>query len=106
MGETGAGSVDRNARVLVRLVVERQAIDDADIAAGVGALHERLSRLLHAISLEHGSDAMATAAEYAVAALEAGSLYPGDELEAFLRQVAASVRATSKGLTRTTPFGG
>lgn len=105
MAETAIASVDRHARVLVQLVVARHAIDDGDIAAGVGALHARLSRLLYSISLEHGSDAMATAAQYAVSALDAGSLYPGSELESFIGQVAASVRMTAKDLTRSTPFG-
>ncbi len=48
---------------------------------------------------------MSTAAEYAATALEAGSLYPGDELEAFLRTVAAGVRTTAKELTKSNPFG-
>jgi hypothetical protein len=97
--------LDRHARTLVRLALAQHAIRDTDVAGGVGSLHDRLARLLHALSLEHGTDAMSTAAEYAAAALEAGSLYPGDELEAFLRDVTASVRTTSKELTRSTPFG-
>ncbi|MCW2928870.1 MAG: hypothetical protein JWM86_2838 [Thermoleophilia bacterium] len=96
--------LDRHARTLVKLAVAQHAITDGDTAAGVGAWHDRTSRLLHAISLEHGTDAMATAAEYGAAALEAGSIYPGDELDAFLREVAASVRATSRDLTKASPF--
>ncbi|MCB0880332.1 MAG: hypothetical protein KDC46_15275 [Thermoleophilia bacterium] len=76
-----------------------------DMAAGVGDLHTRLARHLHEISLELGTDAMATAAEYAATALEAGTLYPGDELERFLVDVARAVRASSKDLTKHTPFG-
>lgn len=97
--------LDRHARTLVRLALVQQTVPGNDVADGVTGLHDRLSKLLHAISLEHGTDAMSTAAEYAASALEAGSLYPGDELEAFLRDVAAGVRATSKELTKSTPFG-
>lgn len=96
--------LDRHARTLVRLSLVQHAIRDSDVAAGVTTLHDRLARVLHVISLEHGTDAMSTAAEYAAAALEAGSLYPGDELESFLRDVSAGVRATSKDLTRSGPL--
>lgn len=98
--------LDRHVRTLVRHSIAQQAIRDGDVAAGVGALHGRLATRLHGISLEHGTDAMSTAAEYAAAALESGSLYAGEELEAFLGDVARSVRATSKELTRTQPYGG
>lgn len=97
--------LDRHARTLVRHALAQQAVPGTNVADGVVALHDRIAKLLHAISLEHGTDAMSTAAEYGASALEAGSLYPGDELEAFLRDVAAGVRATSKELTRSTPFG-
>lgn len=97
--------LDRHVRVLVRHSITQQAIRDSDLASGVAALHERLASQLHAISLEHGTDAMSTAAEYAATALDSGSLYPGDELEAFLTRVAGDVRATSKALTKSTPFG-
>lgn len=96
--------LDRHVRTLVRHALAQHAVQGS-VADGVTELHDRLAKLLHAISLEHGTDAMSTAAEYAASALEAGSLYPGDELEAFLREVAAGVRATSKELTRSTPFG-
>lgn len=102
---TAMGMLDQHVRVLVRHSISQQAIRDADLAAGIGELHGRIASRLHAISLEHGSDAMSTAAEYAATALEAGSLYPGDELDAFLTEVAARVRATSKGLAKSTPFG-
>ncbi len=122
MAESGSGTVgaqvggpaavasalrvlDRHARTIVRHAIAQQAVRDNDMATGVASLHDRLARLLHELSLEHGTDAMSTSAEYAAAALEAGSIYPGDELDAFLRDVAASVRATSKDLTRSTPFG-
>ena len=97
--------LERHVRVLVRHAITQQAIRDADLAAGVSQLHDRLATHLHAISLEHGTDAMSTAAEYAATALEAGAIYPGDELEGFLASVAASARTTSKELTRHTPFG-
>ncbi len=96
--------LDRHVRALVRHALAQHAVQGANVA-DVAALHDRLAKLLHAISLEHGTDAMSTAAEYGAAALEAGSLYPGDELEVFLRDVAAGVRATAKELTRSTPFG-
>jgi hypothetical protein len=99
------GVLDHHARVLVRHAIAHQAIGGGDLVDGVGELHAHVAGLLHAISLEHGSDAMATAADYAAAALHAGSLYPGAELDAFLARVAASVRTTSKELTRATPFG-
>ncbi len=105
-GSTGALRVlDRHVRAIVRLAIAQHAIRDADTAEGVSQLHDRVSIVLHEITLEHGTDAMATAAEYATAALDVGTLYPGDELEAFLRSVAASTRSTSKELTRHTPFG-
>jgi hypothetical protein len=97
--------LDRHARTLVRLALAQHAVQGSDVAQGVTGLHDRLAKHLHALSLEHGTDAMSTAAEYAAAALEAGSLYPGDELETFLRDVAAGVRATAKDLTKSTPFG-
>ncbi|MCW2921205.1 MAG: hypothetical protein JWL76_1079 [Thermoleophilia bacterium] len=97
--------LDRHARTLVGLALAQHSVQGGDIAEGVVELHDRLSQLLHAISLEHGTDAMSTAAEYAARAQEAGSLYPGDELETFLRDVAAGVRATAKDLTKSTPFG-
>jgi hypothetical protein len=98
-------ALDRHARSLVKHGLAQQSIGGASLAAGVGEQHDHLARLLHEISLEHGTDAMSTAAEYASAALEAGSLYFGDELDQFLRQVAASVRTTSRELTKNTPFG-
>lgn len=97
--------LDRHVRVIVRHSISQQAIRDSDLAEGVGALHGRIARHLHGLSLEHGTDAMSTAAEYAAASLEAGSIYSGDELDAFLTDVARSVRATSRNLTRSTPFG-
>lgn len=97
--------LDRHTRTIVRHALAQHAIQGTDVAEGVTALHDRVARLLHAISLEHGTDAMSTAAEYGATALEAGTMYPGDELEAFLREVAAGVRATAKDLTRSTPFG-
>lgn len=97
--------LDRHVRVMVRHSITQHAFRDSDLPTGVAQLHDRLAAHLHALSLEHGTDAMSTAAEYASTALDAGSIYPGDELEAFLTQVAAAVRATSKDLTRSTPFG-
>lgn len=97
--------LDRHTRTLVRHALAQNAVQGNDVAAGVTALHDRLAKLLHAISLEHGTDAMSTAAEYGAVALEAGTLYPGDELEVFLREVATGVRTTSKELTKSTPFG-
>lgn len=97
--------MDRHTRTLVKLVLTQQAIPGNDVAQGVGELHARIATLLHGISLEHGNDAMATAAEYGAVALESGVLYAGDELESFLQDVAASVRATSRELAKGTPFG-
>ena len=97
--------LDRHTRVLVKLSIAQQTIQDVDLAHGVGDLHDRLARLLHGISLEHGTDAMSTAAEYAAAAIDAGSLYPGDELDAFLGGVALAARTTSRELMKGTPFG-
>ena len=97
--------LDRHARTIVKLIVAQQALGGSDTATEVAKWHDRISRLLHSISLEHGTDAMSTAAEYAVAALESGTLYAGDELDAFLRSVAASVRTTSREITKSSPFG-
>jgi hypothetical protein len=97
--------IDRHARTIVKHAIAQHGIRGSDFAAGVAEHHGHLSRVLHEIQLEHGSDAMNTAGEYAAAALESGSLYPGEELDSFLRSVAASVRATSKDLTKNTPFG-
>lgn len=96
--------LDRHVRTLVRHSIAQHAIRDGDVAAGVGALHGRLATRLHRISLEHGTDAMSTAAEYAAAALESGTLYPGEELDTFLVEVARSVRTTARDLMRSTPF--
>jgi hypothetical protein len=97
--------LDRHTRAIVKHGLAQQAIGGASIAAGVGEHHDHVARLLQELSLEHGTDAMSTAAEYAAVALEAGSIYVGEELDSFLREVAGSVRATSKELTRSTPFG-
>lgn len=97
--------LERHAREIVKLAIAQHGITDGDLATGVGERHDHISRVLHEISLEHGSDAMNTAAEYAAAALEAGSIYQGEELEAFLRTVAASARTTARELTKSTPFG-
>ncbi|MCW2925355.1 MAG: hypothetical protein JWM98_2759 [Thermoleophilia bacterium] len=97
--------LDRHARTIVKLALAGGALRDADLAEGVGELHARIAQSLHAISLEHGTDAMSTAAEYAATALESGLLYPGDELDRFLRDVAASARATSRDLTKGSPLG-
>ena len=97
--------LDRHARIIVRHSIAQHALHGNDAAMAVGDLHDRVSRLLHDISLEHGTDAMSTAAEYAAAALDAGTLYPGDELDVFLRQVASAARVTAKELTKSTPFG-
>ena len=97
--------LDRHTRTLVKHALATQSISDTDLAAGVGAQHDHIATVLHEISLEHGTDAMSTAAEYADAALQAGSLYAGEELDTFLPSVAASVRSTSRELTKSTPFG-
>ncbi|MCW2961272.1 MAG: hypothetical protein JWM90_1659 [Thermoleophilia bacterium] len=96
--------LDGHVRALVRVALVQQSLRENDVAAGVAEFHERCARLLHAVSLEHGTDAMSTASEYAVTSLEAGLLYP-DELDSFIRSVAGSVRATSRDLTKATPFG-
>lgn len=98
--------LDRHARTMVKLSITAQAVTGNDLAAGVAAEHDRVAHTLHEISLEHGTDAMNTAAEYAACALEAGSLYHGEELDTFMRDVAVSVRNTSRELTKHTPFGG
>lgn len=97
--------LDRHTRTLVKLVLAHRGVDDADLARGVCDQHDRIAHVLHAISLEHGTDAMNTAAEYAATALDTGSLYPGEELETFLRDVAGRVRATARDLTKSTPYG-
>ena len=97
--------LDRHARTIVKLIVAQEALGGSDTATEVARWHDRISRLLHAISLEHGTDAMSTAAEYAAAALESGALYAGDELDAFLRSVSSAVRATSRDITKSSPFG-
>lgn len=97
--------LDRHARTIVKHAIAQYGIRGNDLAAGVAEHHDQISRVLHEIQLEHGSDAMNAACEYAAAALEAGSLYPGEELDTFLRSIAASVRATSRDLTKSTPFG-
>ena len=114
-GGTGTGSaqvttgplrlLDRHARTIVKHAIAQHGIRGSDFAAGVAEHHDHLCHVLHEIQLEHGSDAMNTAGEYAAAALESGALYPGEELDSFLRNVAASVRATSKDLSKSTPFG-
>jgi hypothetical protein len=119
-GGTGAGStqvtastitgplrlLDRHARTIVKHAIAQHGIRSGDLAEGVAEHHTHVSKVLHEIQLEHGSDAMNTAAEYAAAALEAGSLYPGEELDAFLRSTASAVRNTSRDLMKSTPFGG
>lgn len=97
-------ALDRHARTIVKLAIAQQGID-GDLAVGVAERHDQVAHVLHELSLEHGTDAMVAAAEYAETALEAGSLYPGDELDEFLRSVAAAARATSRDLTKSTPFG-
>lgn len=97
--------LDRHARTITKLAIAQHGVTDSNLAAGVAERHDQVSRLLHEISLEHGADAMNTAAEYAATAIEAGSIYPGQELETFLRHVAAAVRSTSRELTKSTPFG-
>ena len=97
--------LDRHARTIVKHAIAQHGIRSSDLAAGVAEHHDQISHVLHEIQLEHGADAMNTAGEYAAAALEAGSLYPGEELDTFLRAIAASVRATSRDLTKSTPFG-
>lgn len=85
--------------------IAQHGIQGNDLAAGVSERHDQVARVLHEVSLEHGTDAMNTAAEYAAAAIDAGSIYPGEELETFLRDVAGAVRATSRELTKSSPFG-
>lgn len=98
--------LDRHVRAIVTLCVAQQAIRDPDLAGAVATHHDDVARVLHDISLEHGTDAMDAASDYAEAALAAGSLYPGEDLERFLRHVAAAVRATSRTLARAAPFPG
>lgn len=95
--------IDTHVRAVVRIAITQQAIRGTGFADGIATLHDQLARCMHDISLEFGMEPMVAAAEYAAAALETGSIYPGDELEAFLRRIAASVRATSKQLSRSTP---
>lgn len=97
--------LDRHVRAIVKLAIAQHGIRDGDLAQGVAQRHDRIARVLHEISLEHGTDAMNTAAEYAAAALDAGSIYQGEELEDFLRSVAAAVRTTTRELSKSTPFG-
>jgi tRNA A37 threonylcarbamoyltransferase TsaD len=91
--------LDRHTRTIVKHGLSQQSIAGPSLAEGVGEQHDHVARLLQELSLEHGTEAMSTAAEYAAVALEAGSLYVGEELDSFLRDVAGSVRATSKELT-------
>jgi len=95
---------DRHVRAIVRSAIAQQAMHGSNVATGVAAWHERVARLLHQIALEHGSEAMSAAAEYAVAAMEAQLLYAGEELDEFLKDVAAAVRATSRDISRHAPF--
>ena len=97
--------LDRHARTIVKHAIAQHAIRGGDLSSGVAEHHDQICHVLHAIQLEHGSDAMNTAGEYAAAALESGSLYPGEELDTFLRTIAASARSTARDLTKSTPFG-
>lgn len=97
--------MDRHVRAIVRVAIAQQAMHGSDVATGVAAWHERITRQLQRISIEHGSDAMSAAAEYAVAAMEAHQLYAGEELDEFLRDVAAAVRATARDVNRHNPLG-
>jgi hypothetical protein len=104
-GGTTLRVLDRHVRTLVGIALVQHGAQEADAAVSVGAWHDRFARLLHAVSLEFGTEAMATASEYAATALEHGLLYPSDELDAFIRTVASSVRTTSRDLLKGTPFG-
>ena len=99
------GSLEANVRAIVRVGLEKNIMRNVDTALGVAEWHDRTARQLHQISLAYGTDAMKTAAGYAIAALEGGLLYPGQELETFLATVAEGVRQTSRELAKGTPFG-
>jgi hypothetical protein len=98
--------IDRHARTIVKHAIAQHGIRGSDLAAGVAEHHDQICHVLHEIQLEHGSDAMNTAGEYAAAALESGSIYPGEELDSFLRTIATAARTTARDLTKSTPFGG
>ncbi|MCW2973576.1 MAG: hypothetical protein JWN72_1849 [Thermoleophilia bacterium] len=99
------GSLEANVRAIVRVGLEKNIMRDADTGEGVAAWHDRVARCLHETGLKYGTDAMKTAASYAIAALEGGLLYPGEELETFIETVAGGVRQTSRELSKGVPFG-
>lgn len=96
--------LDHYARSIVKLALAQDVIKGANVADGVARWHDHVTRMLHSVALEHGSDAMMVAAEYASAALEAGVLYAGDELDLFLRDVASAARETARDLTKASPI--
>lgn len=93
-------NLERHVRIIVGIAIEKQAIH-GDVAAGIGDMHDRVAHLFDEVTRDYGTDTMVAAAEYAAAALEAGLIYPGDEVEHFVRAVARSVRATTRALAKT-----
>ena len=67
-----------------------------DAAQAIGELYASVCESLHGVSLEHGSEAMATAAELAEAAIDNGLLYPGAETMAFLSGMGEYAREAHK----------
>lgn len=100
-------AIEGHVRALVRAALAQGATrGPVDAASSVARWHDGIAASLHAVAIDFGTEATSTAAEYGVAALEAGVLYPGDELEAFLREVGGAVRATTRRLaTGTLPRG-
>jgi len=98
-------SLETNVRAIVRVGLEKNIMRGVETGPGVAEWHDRVARTLHATGLKYGSEAMKTAAGYAIAALEGGLLYPGEELETFIDTVAEGVRQTSRELSKGVPFG-
>jgi hypothetical protein len=87
------------ARRLVTAAISHGAAADGPPAERVGELYRQLCEVLYDLDMDHGNEAMVTAVEFTVAAIDAGLIYAGGESVDFVREVAASVRATSRELS-------
>jgi len=105
-GSDALRTLERCTREIVVTSIAQGSLRGNDPAVSVSEWHDRTARMLHDVSMDHGTEAMATTTAYAVAVLNGGMLYPGDELEEFLRHVGAAVRATFRDVAKAHPAGG
>jgi hypothetical protein len=87
------------ARRVVSAAIAHGACADGPPAERVGDLYRQLCEVLHDVDMDLGNEAMTTAVEFTVASINAGLIYAGGESVDFVRDVAASVRATSRELS-------